>query len=153
MTYNPSPDQQGREKLYEALTGRKPDRDLDITDDGLWTAETACTAMKEAFRAAEAGHRIRVTEDGRPVAMITPVTRDSGPDLLRAVVYGNSYPALIEAAEAEARGFYGPDAPLAVEHVGSIFSTIGGQAAVNRGAYNTTVTIRCTRLPEGWDVP
>jgi len=128
-------------------TGREPCGTLEIHGSGL------AGRFLAALDTAGAGQPVRVTEDGRPVAMITPVTRDNGPDLLRAVVYGNSYPALIEAAEAEARGFYGPDAPLAVEHVGSIFSTIGAQAAVNRGAYNTTVTIRCTRLPEGWDVP
>lgn len=104
----------------------------------------------DLIRAVTAGQRIRITQDGRLVALVVPASQDGGPDLMRAVVYGDSYPDLIEAAKAEARGFYGPDAPLAVEFVGVIWNSMGGS---RRGAYNTTVTVRCTRLPDGWDVP
>jgi prevent-host-death family protein len=102
-----------------------------------------------AVRAAQAGRRITVTDQGRPVAVIVPCTRqDDGPDRFCADVYADSYPALIEAAEAEARGFYGPDARLAVERVGTVHSTRS-----SRGSYTALVIIRCTTLPEGWDVP
>ena len=101
-----------------------------------------------AVEAARLGRPVRVTEHGRPVAVIVPARRDDGPDRFLADVYADSYPGLIEAAEAEARGFYGPDAPLIVERVGTVHSTRS-----SRGGYNTLVTIRCARLPEGWDVP
>jgi antitoxin (DNA-binding transcriptional repressor) of toxin-antitoxin stability system len=135
-----------RELLEFAGQPRKQVQELELAKDG--TQEAI-----EAFRRAEAGQRTRVTRHGRLVAMITPCAPDSGPAVFRAIVYGDTYPAMIEAAEAEARGFYGPDATLAVERTGIIHSTMGATARRERGEYNAEITIRCANLPDGWIVP
>jgi hypothetical protein len=108
-------------------------------------------SLTEAVRAARSGRVVAITdpqEGGDIMARIVPAHPVNGPDRMSATVYGDSYEELIEAARAEARNFYGPDAPLGVEQVGVISNSFS-----SRGQYTTTVRIRCTRLPEGWDVP
>ena len=82
--------------------------------------------------------------------------KEDGPDVFITTPTADSYPELIEKAEAEARAFYGPDAVLSVERAGRIRShrTIArepGNPVVIR--YRCDITIRCARLPEGWAVP
>jgi hypothetical protein len=109
--------------------------------------------LLDAVRAAQSGRVIRITdpdEGGDIMARIVPAYPKDGPDRMAADVRGDSYEDLIEAARAEARNFYGPDAPLGIERVGIIRNTSGSGRG---GHYWTTVTVRCTRMPEGWDVP
>ena len=139
------------ELLEFAGQARKPVRELEIGVDP--HQGELLDLLLAALNEATTGTRTRIIMHGRPYAMIIPFTRNSGPAVFRTIVYGDSYPALIEAATAEARGFYGPDAPLAVEHVGVIHNTLGSMARASRGEYSTEVTIRCTQLPDGWIVP
>ena len=85
----------------------------------------------------------------KPQADIVPaLRRPDGPEIYKTDVYGDSYPAMIEAAEAEARAFYGPDARLAVVSAGPVYRSF-----TSRGTHWVSVTIRCENLPEGWIVP
>lgn len=129
-----------------------PVQEIGVT--GTWLEDQLAARVLEALgNAASTGTRTRVVAKDQVIAMIVPCTRDIGPDVFRTIAYGNSYPELIEAAIAEARGFYGPDAPLVLERAGAISRVLSRQIRADRGEYTTEVVIRCTQLPDGWDVP
>lgn len=69
--------------------------------------------------------------------------RADGADRLTARVRGAGMDEIKLAALDEARAFYGPDAPLAIEGVFDITSS-------SRGGYFAFVVVRCLQLPEGW---
>ena len=119
-------------------TGRDPGGNTDFGQYAL-----------NAIKAARSGRETEVLLHGRPVAMIIPYgASEPGPETFIAHPVADSYPGLIEAAEAEARAFYGPDAQLSVIQAGPVSSYGRG-----RGKYSARVVIRCANLPEGWDVP
>lgn len=70
--------------------------------------------------------------------------RMSGPDVLAADVRGGSVPELREAALAEAVALWGEKADLAVESVGTVFTS----SAPRRGRFCAEVRVRCLNYAE-----
>jgi hypothetical protein len=72
----------------------------------------------------------------------------AGPDLLAATCYGDGIDAIKAAALERARKLYGPDAPLAIETAGTIYSSL--TSARPGRMYNAEIRVRCLDLPEGF---
>lgn len=69
--------------------------------------------------------------------------RLGGPDVLFAVVHGNSIPELKMAALDKARDLYGPDAQLQIERVENVATSVAAE-----GSFRAYVYVRCLNLPE-----
>lgn len=100
-----------------------------------FTAAFAACAFTALAFSAQASYPRR-EELRRPLA---------GAELLDAWVYGDSIPALTEAALAKARGLYGEDAELEVVRVNHISTT----EFRDKGRYCTHVYVRCLGMPAG----
>jgi hypothetical protein len=70
-----------------------------------------------------------------------------GPDLLRAVGFGETVEGIRDSALAMARQLYGPDAGLEIQEISEIRMTMRDDNLI-RGTFNADVFVRCLNFTE-----